>query len=52
MPSDTFIHMIGKDTKKLANIGTLVALNQIRAIRIMDITGVDRIMIRKGSNNF
>ena len=45
------MHIIGKDIRKLANIGTLFALNQIRAIRIIDITGVDLIMTKNGSSS-
>src|SRR5665647_2141526 len=49
IPSITFVHIIGKDIRKLANMGTLFALNHINAISIIVITGVDRIITRKGS---
>lgn len=51
IPSITLVHIMGKDIRKLANMGTLFALNQIRAIRITDITGVDLMMTRNGSSN-
>jgi hypothetical protein len=40
---------MGKDIKKLANMGTLFALNHIKAISIIVITGVERMITRKGS---
>ncbi len=40
---------MGKDIRKLANMGTLFALNHINAISIIVITGVERIITRKGS---
>jgi hypothetical protein len=40
---------MGKDIRKLANMGTLFALNHISAINMIAITGVDLMMIKKGS---
>ena len=48
IPSITLVHIKGNMVKKAIKTGTISTLNHIKASKISDITGVDRIVTKIG----
>jgi hypothetical protein len=51
MPSTTLVHIKGNIVSMAMNTGTIPELNHMRARRISEITGVERIIISIGLMN-